>query len=56
MSPRITAFRTAALALGFGFLYLPIALLVAYSFNASNIDVYDFTRSEVTSNIRCDMF
>ncbi|MFZ2006739.1 MAG: ABC transporter permease subunit [Stellaceae bacterium] len=37
MSRRITAFRAAALAIGFGFLYLPIALLVAYSFNASRL-------------------
>jgi putrescine transport system permease protein len=37
MSRRITAFRAAALTLGFGFLYLPIALLVAYSFNASRL-------------------
>lgn len=37
MSRRLTAFRAAALALGFGFLYLPIALLVAYSFNASRL-------------------
>ncbi len=37
MSRRITAFRAAALVLGFGFLYLPIALLVAYSFNASRL-------------------
>jgi putrescine transport system permease protein len=37
MSKRITAFRVGALALGFGFLYLPIALLVAYSFNASRL-------------------
>jgi putrescine transport system permease protein len=37
MSKRITLFRAAALALGFGFLYLPIALLVAYSFNASRL-------------------
>jgi putrescine transport system permease protein len=29
--------RIAVLALGFGFLYLPIALLVAYSFNASRL-------------------
>jgi putrescine transport system permease protein len=34
---RLTFFRAAALALGFGFLYLPIALLVAYSFNASRL-------------------
>jgi putrescine transport system permease protein len=37
MSKHITPFRAAALALGFGFLYLPIALLVAYSFNASRL-------------------
>jgi putrescine transport system permease protein len=37
MSRRITAFRAAALALGFAFLYLPIALLIAYSFNASRL-------------------
>ena len=37
MSRRITAFRAAALTLGFGFLYLPIALLVVYSFNASRL-------------------
>jgi putrescine transport system permease protein len=37
MSRRITVFRAAALALGFGFLYLPIALLIAYSFNASRL-------------------
>jgi len=29
--------RVAALAVGFGFLYLPIAVLVAYSFNASRL-------------------
>jgi putrescine transport system permease protein len=29
--------RLGALALGFGFLYLPIAVLVAYSFNASRL-------------------
>ena len=27
----------------------------AYSRNASNIDIYDFDRSEVSSNVRCDM-
>jgi putrescine transport system permease protein len=37
MSKRITAFRAGALALGFGFLYLPIVLLVAYSFNGSRL-------------------
>jgi putrescine transport system permease protein len=30
-------FRLGALALGFGFLYLPIAVLVVYSFNASRL-------------------
>src|SRR5438046_2577244 len=33
----ITAFRLTALVLGFGFLYLPIAVLVAYSFNGSRL-------------------
>jgi putrescine transport system permease protein len=37
MSRRITVFRVAALVLGFAFLYLPIALLIAYSFNASRL-------------------
>jgi putrescine transport system permease protein len=37
MSRRITPFRAVALALGFGFLYLPIALLIAYSFNGSRL-------------------
>jgi putrescine transport system permease protein len=37
VNARLTGFRAAALALGFGFLYLPIALLVAYSFNASRL-------------------
>ena len=32
-----TVFRFSALAFGFGFLYLPIAVLVAYSFNASRL-------------------
>ena len=32
-----TAFRWSALALGFAFLYLPIAVLVAYSFNGSRL-------------------
>ncbi len=32
-----TAFRLGALVLGFGFLYLPIAVLVAYSFNGSRL-------------------
>jgi putrescine transport system permease protein len=34
---RVTAFRLAALGLGFGFLYLPIAVLIAYSFNGSRL-------------------
>jgi putrescine transport system permease protein len=33
----IGPFRFAALTLGFGFLYLPIAVLVAYSFNRSRL-------------------
>jgi putrescine transport system permease protein len=33
----MTPFRLAALGLGFGFLYLPIAVLIAYSFNASRL-------------------
>jgi len=34
---RGAVFRVSTLALGFGFLYLPIAVLVAYSFNASRL-------------------
>ena len=34
---RRRVFRLGALALGFGFLYLPIAVLVAYSFNGSRL-------------------
>ena len=37
MTGRSGAFRIAALAFGFAFLYLPIAVLVAYSFNASRL-------------------
>jgi len=37
MTRRSSAFRIAALALGFALLYLPIAVLVAYSFNASRL-------------------
>jgi putrescine transport system permease protein len=33
----ITGFRLVTLLLGFGFLYLPIAVLVAYSFNGSRL-------------------
>ena len=36
-APRRGAFRLGALALGFAFLYLPIAVLVAYSFNRSRL-------------------
>ncbi|HEX6440954.1 MAG TPA: ABC transporter permease subunit [Stellaceae bacterium] len=32
-----TAFRLGALGLGFGFLYLPIAVLIGYSFNGSRL-------------------
>src|ERR1700760_2152016 len=34
---RITRFNVASLALGFAFLYLPIVILVIYSFNASRL-------------------
>ena len=34
---RFTWFNATSLALGFGFLYLPILLLIAYSFNASEL-------------------
>jgi putrescine transport system permease protein len=34
---RASAWRFGALAIGFGFLYLPIAVLVAYSFNGSRL-------------------
>jgi len=34
---RFSAFNTASLLLGFGFLYLPILLLVVYSFNESRL-------------------
>jgi putrescine transport system permease protein len=39
MSPstRLSRFNMASLALGFAFLYLPIAILVIYSFNASRL-------------------
>jgi opacity protein-like surface antigen len=32
-----------------------LRLLYAYSHNSSNIDIYDFNRSEVSSSIRCEM-
>jgi putrescine transport system permease protein len=34
---RITPFNVSALALGLAFLYLPIVILVIYSFNASRL-------------------
>ena len=37
MTRRLSWFGVTALALGFAFLYLPILLLVAYSFNASRL-------------------
>src|SRR3954454_19784439 len=39
MSPlkRLSPFNITALALGLGFLYLPIVILVIYSFNASRL-------------------
>ena len=37
MKGRLTAFDATALTLGFAFLYLPILLLVVYSFNASRL-------------------
>jgi tetratricopeptide (TPR) repeat protein len=33
-----------------------LRLQYAFSTNASNIDIYDFNRHEVSSTIRCDMF
>src|ERR1700741_3637676 len=35
--PRSSTFNIASLALGLAFLYLPIAILVIYSFNASRL-------------------
>ena len=34
---RLSAFNLGAISLGIGFLYLPIAVLVIYSFNASRL-------------------
>ena len=34
---RLSAFNMASIALGLAFLYLPIAILVIYSFNASRL-------------------
>ena len=34
---RVTRFNVVSLALGFAFLYLPIVILVIYSFNASRL-------------------
>src|SRR5580698_10848860 len=36
-SNRLSRFNIAALALGFAFLYLPIVILIIYSFNASRL-------------------
>ena len=37
MRRRFTFFNATALTLGFAFLYLPILILVVYSFNASRL-------------------
>ncbi|MCP8938532.1 ABC transporter permease subunit [Alsobacter sp. SYSU M60028] len=37
MTPRLTAFNVVSLTLGFAFLYLPIVLLVVFSFNESKL-------------------
>src|SRR5438552_971168 len=37
MGRRLSAFNLVSLALGLAFLYLPIAILVIYSFNASRL-------------------
>src|SRR3712207_2264838 len=37
MNRRLSLFNVTSLVLGFAFLYLPILLLVAYSFNASRL-------------------
>ncbi|MDF2902262.1 MAG: ydcV2, partial [Phenylobacterium sp.] len=37
MKRGLTTFNLASLVIGFGFLYLPIVLLVIYSFNASRL-------------------
>ena len=34
---RVSAFNLGAIVLGIGFLYLPIVVLVIYSFNASRL-------------------
>src|SRR3984957_1035695 len=36
-SNKLSRFNIAALALGFAFLYLPIVILIIYSFNASRL-------------------
>jgi hypothetical protein len=33
-----------------------LRLQYAFSKNASNIDIYDFDRHEISSTIRCDLF
>ena len=37
MNSRLSPFNIAALVTGFAFLYLPIVILVVYSFNASRL-------------------
>ena len=37
MNPRLSAFNIVSLTLGFAFLYLPILILVIFSFNASKL-------------------
>jgi hypothetical protein len=37
------------------FVKCALRLQVAYTNNASNIDIYDFNRTEVSSVIRCEM-
>jgi len=52
---RLSRFNTASLALGLAFLYLPILILVIYSFNASRlVTVWGGTRNSSTTR-RCSM-
>ena len=47
----------AAIGLGWQFRdACTLRLQYVYTRNASNIDIYDFNRHEITSTIRCDMF
>ncbi len=48
----------AEVTLGLGWQFrdkCALRLQYAYSHNSSNIDIYDFNRSEISSTIRCDM-